>query len=68
MMAVVSLGVYDSMDACVDEWVDPFLSELEAPDSQLQERYQSLFPAYVCARKAMEPTWSSITSLQEIGS
>ncbi len=68
MMAAVSLGVYESMDDCVDAWVNPFLSELESPDSRLQELYQSLFPAYVAARQVLEPTWRSISSLQEIGS
>ncbi len=68
MMAAVSLGVYDSMDDCVDAWVNPLLSELEPPDSRLQELYQSLFPTYVSAREALEPAWSSITRLQEIGS
>ncbi len=68
MMAAVSLGVYDSMDDCIDAWVNPLLSELEPPDSRLQELYQSLFPAYVSARQALAPAWRSITSLQEVES
>ena len=68
MMAAVSLGLYDTMDDCVDAWVNPFLSEVEPPDTHLQEIYHSLFPAYVSAREALEPTWSTITRLQEVRS
>ncbi|NND89546.1 MAG: carbohydrate kinase [Granulosicoccus sp.] len=67
MMAAVSLGVHENMDACVDAWVSPLLSELEQPDEKLHGIYRSIFPVYVDARKALVPIWKSINSLQEIG-
>ncbi len=65
MMAAVALGAFDSMDACVDTWVTPLLSELELPDPGLAQTYRNLFPEYLAIREALEPVWNSMARLQE---
>jgi erythritol kinase len=62
MMAAVSLGIYETMDDCVDVWVTPLLSEPELPDAELVAIYQSLLPNYVSTREALTPTWSAMNS------
>ncbi|WP_082529298.1 FGGY-family carbohydrate kinase [Aurantimonas sp. Leaf443] len=57
MMAAVAIGVYPSMEDCIGEWVTPLLGDPEAPDARLTETYESLYPAYMAARRALEPTW-----------
>ncbi len=60
MMATVSIGHYDSMDDCVVDWVTPTLGDVEDCDPALTKRYDSLFPAYVEARNALQPVWKKL--------
>ena len=62
MMAAVALGLYPDMESCVDAWVTPLLEAPLAPDPALAKIYDRLFPAYVAARKASEPTWHALAS------
>ncbi|MEM0947999.1 MAG: FGGY-family carbohydrate kinase [Pseudomonadota bacterium] len=64
MMAAVANGVFDSMKACVDDWVGPYLSAPEAPDADLGEKYSRLYEDYVASRDALRPTWASMASLK----
>jgi erythritol kinase len=57
MMAAVAIGIYPTMDACIAEWVTPLLGATEAPDPGLARTYDRMFPAYLCARRALEPVW-----------
>ena len=52
-----AIGAYPTMEACIAEWVTPLLGEAEAPDAELAETYDRLFPAYADARRALEPVW-----------
>lgn len=60
MMAAVATGVYPGMDACIAEWVTPLLGAVEAPDAALVQTYDRMFPAYVAARRALEPVWDAM--------
>ena len=60
MIAGVAIGVYADMHAAIAQWVTPALGEAEAPDAALVAIYQSRFPAYVEARKALEPVWEQM--------
>ncbi|WP_082479954.1 MULTISPECIES: FGGY-family carbohydrate kinase [unclassified Rhizobium] len=60
MMAAVALGVYPTMDACIDEWVSPLLGKTEAPDPELARHYDRLYPAYVAARQSLTPVWETL--------
>jgi erythritol kinase len=57
MIAACAVGVHKDMNAAIARWVTPALGEAEAPDPELVELYESLFPAYLAARKALEPVW-----------
>jgi erythritol kinase len=57
MMAAVAIGVYPDMEGCIAEWVTPLLGAAETPAPSLVETYDRMFPAYVSARKALEPVW-----------
>jgi erythritol kinase len=57
MIAAVAIGAYPSMDACIGEWVAPLLGASEAPDPALSDTYDRIFPAYLEARRALEPVW-----------
>ncbi len=60
MMAAVNIGLYESMDSCVDSWVRPYLGEAEPIDQSLQCTYQNAFLNYVNARSAVAPVWKSM--------
>ncbi len=60
MMAAVANGVYADMTACLQDWVTPLLTELEAPDAALTQLYDDLYPDYVASRDALRPTWQSL--------
>lgn len=58
MMAAVSIGHYSSMDECVAEWVEPLMGDLHSPDPQLVRVYQSIYPSYAEAHRALRPVWN----------
>ena len=60
MIAAVSIGHYATMDDCVSEWVSPLLGRLELPDPVERARYDTRFPVYVAARKALQPVWRQL--------
>ncbi|MEM8664428.1 MAG: FGGY-family carbohydrate kinase [Pseudomonadota bacterium] len=60
MIGAVGIGAYPSMDDCVKVWADPSVQDAEAPDPALVERYAKMFPAYLQARKVMQPLWGAI--------
>lgn len=64
MIAAVSLGIYDSMEACVKEWVSPFQRRPEPADAQLAQRYEDIFPAYQQSRLALQPVWHTLAARQ----
>jgi erythritol kinase len=57
MMAAVAISAYPGMEACIAEWVTPLLGSTEAPDPALVHTYDRLFPAYLDARRGLEPVW-----------
>ncbi|CAN0605483.1 unnamed protein product [Ectocarpus sp. 12 AP-2014] len=66
MVAAVSLGVYDTMENCLSDWVTPLLGTPETPDAQLAETYNSLFSTYVATREALEPIWHTLADRKDI--
>lgn len=67
MMAAVCIGHYDSMDACVAEWVAPLLGEIETPDPSLAALYAERYPAYAAAHAALRPVWRIMAAGREQG-
>ena len=66
MMAVVAIGQYSDMNACIAEWVTPLLGPTEHPDASLQPIYDALYGSYRNVRLGLEPSWSPITDLQRM--
>lgn len=60
MMSAVAVGVYPTMQACIDQWVTPLLGPPEAPDNALFETYNQLYGAYRDARTALPPIWDQL--------
>ncbi|WP_422073519.1 FGGY-family carbohydrate kinase [Tranquillimonas rosea] len=68
MMAAVAIGAYDSMEDCIAAWVTPLLGEAEAPEPQLIDTYDSLYPAFRTAREALVPVWGELARHRGSGS
>ncbi|MEM8728664.1 MAG: FGGY-family carbohydrate kinase [Pseudomonadota bacterium] len=64
MMAAVGIGAYPDMDACIDDWVRPYLGEVETPDPALIALYDSLFMAYHQSRLAVSTLWPTLAEHQ----
>ena len=60
MIAACAIGEFADMNAAIARWVTPELGRAEAPDPELAKLYAGLFPAYVQARKALEPVWDRL--------
>ena len=60
MIAGCAIGVFRDMNAAIASWVTPALGAAEAPDPALAKTYETLFPAYVQARRALEPLWDRL--------
>ena len=60
MIAACAIGAYADMNAAIARWVTPALGEAEAADPALVDIYESLFPAYLATRKALEPVWDDL--------
>ncbi|MBX3569469.1 MAG: carbohydrate kinase [Rhizobiaceae bacterium] len=65
MIAAVSIGLYDGMDACAAEWVDPLLGTSEAPDANLSAVYDRTYPVYAQAWQALRPVWRSLQDIRK---
>jgi len=64
MMAAVANGHYADMDACISEWVTPFLTPLEPPRADLVETYIEIFGIYTASRDALRPVWYNLSSIK----
>jgi len=57
MIAAVSLGVYDSWDSCIRDWVLPYQRPAEPANPAIVRRFDQAFPAYRASRTALRPVW-----------
>ncbi|ATG73807.1 MULTISPECIES: FGGY-family carbohydrate kinase [Zobellella] len=64
MMAAVANGIYDSMDACIADWVSPLLGDVEAAKAELTSRYSDLFTEYREVRESLSGVWGRLVSQQ----
>jgi erythritol kinase len=67
MMSAVAIGAYSSMEHCISEWVVPLLGNAESPDPALVAAYDSLFPAYLAARRGLAPAWAALAQRPTAG-
>ena len=62
MMAAVAVGAYTDMDACIEDWVRPYLGDKEAPVPDLTRTYDRLFQTYRQSRKILPPIWAELAA------
>ncbi len=60
MIAAVQQKLFPDMTACANTWVEPYLGTSTEPDSNLNTRYEKIFPHYVATRKTMRPIWRGL--------
>ena len=60
MIGAMSLGIYDEWSKCMDEWVNPFLGELEYFDENYSNTYDRLFKIYLDSRSKISPIWEQL--------
>lgn len=65
MIAAISIGAYDTMNACIADWVDPFLTDGSMPDNAALPVYDQLFEAYSNVRLGMTDIWPMLDNLRE---
>ncbi len=65
MIAAVSVGIYDTMQGCLDEWVSPLLGARETPEPQLVDIYAHHFPKYIAAREVLQPIWHQLADRKD---
>ena len=64
MMAAVSIGAYRDMSACAATWVAPTLGDAVPPDPELRRLYAGLYPIYAETRRALQPTWRALRTIE----
>lgn len=63
MMAAVAIGAFENMEACIQAWVTPLLSDRELPDSKLAGHYNQVFQVFAEERHQMASIWPKVESL-----
>ena len=62
MMAAVAVGVYTDIDACISDWVQPYLGPSEAPDPDLTQTYDGMYKTYRRTREVLPPVWADLAN------
>jgi erythritol kinase len=60
LTAAVSIGLYDSIAEGLNDWVVPYLGDLEPVDQDLADVYEKLFPAYLDGYRHMNGVWQTL--------
>ena len=60
MIGAMSLGIYNEWSKCMDEWVSPFLGEVEHFDKNYSHTYEKLFSTYLDSRLTVMPIWKQL--------
>ncbi|MBO0902441.1 FGGY-family carbohydrate kinase [Jiella sonneratiae] len=64
MIAALSLGLYDGMEACSAVWIEGRLSQQVLPDQALAPCYDEAFGLYQDIRRALPPVWNRLAALR----
>ena len=60
MIGAISLGMYNEWNKCIDEWVTPFLGDIEKFDKNYSNKYDNLYDIYLDSRSKIMPVWKSL--------
>lgn len=62
MMAAVAIGVYADIDACIQDWVQAYLGDLEPPEPERFALYDNLYKSYRSTRETLPPIWAELSA------
>lgn len=60
MMAAMNIGHYGDMESCTNQWVKPYLSNLEHHDAAEKRRMDTVFKTFKNTRVALQDTWQQM--------
>ena len=60
MTGSMALELYQDWDACVNEWVKPYLGEEEVYNNKYSEVYDKMFAVYLNSRDKVVPIWDQL--------
>lgn len=63
MVAAVGIGAYRDMEACIDQWVVPYLTDAQEADANLSQIYQGLYRAYTQTRDGLLHPWATLGAI-----
>ena len=65
MIAATHHGLFETLQACSERWVDERLGEPVTPDPRLQAHFDALLPVYQSTREALTPGWQAMAGIRE---
>ena len=58
----MSIGLYDDWNSCMDDWINPYLGEVEKHDKELSIIYDKVYKNFLDSRNKIMPLWENINS------
>ncbi len=62
MIGAMSIGVYEDWNSCMDEWIKPYLREVENHNKELSIIYDKVYKNFLDSRNEIMPIWEKIDS------
>ncbi len=62
MIGAMSIGLYDDWHSCMDEWINPYLGEVEKHNKELSIIYDKVYKNFLDSRNKIMPLWEKIDS------
>ena len=62
MIGAMSIGVYENWNSCMDEWIKPYLREVENHNKELSIIYDKVYKNFLDSRNEIMPIWEKIDS------
>ena len=60
MIGAMSIGVYKDWHSCMDEWIKPYLGEVEKHNKELSIIYDKVYKNFLDSRNKIMPLWKKI--------
>ena len=60
MIGAMSIGVYKDWHSCMDEWIKPYLGEVEKHNKELSIIYDKVYKNFLDSRNKIMPLWEKI--------
>ncbi len=60
MTGAMSIGLYNDWNKCIDEWITPYLGDVEIFDKKYSNIYDQMFETYLESRSKVTPIWEKL--------